>query len=66
MKRLLTVILLFITTPALFAFAPEGYKTNLPEGTFKRKRNGEIVQYDKKGKKIGKYKTIQGRFIKVQ
>ena len=31
-------------------------KKNLPQGTFKKKKDGTIVQYDKNGKKIGTYK----------
>jgi hypothetical protein len=38
----------------------------MPEGIFKKQRNGNFVQYDKKGKKIGTYKLKQGRLVLIK
>lgn len=39
---------------------------NPPQGTFKKTRSGKIVQYDKKGKKIGVYKLQSGTLVRVK
>ena len=38
----------------------------MPQGTFKKQKNGTIVQYDKNGKKIGKYKLDNGRYYRLK
>lgn len=38
----------------------------MPQGIFKKKRNGEFVQYDKNGKKIGVYKISNRKCVKVK
>ena len=35
-------------------------------GTFKKKRGGDIVHYDKNGKKVGVYKSVGRRYIKIK
>lgn len=60
MKRI--IIVFVISCFILPAFAGVNtvnnriYKKNLPQGTFKKKKDGTIVQYDKNGKRIGTYK----------
>lgn len=59
MKRFFAILsLLCIVTSAIAAEYPkyERKYTNLPQGTFKKKKDGTIVQYNDKGKKIGTYK----------
>ena len=35
-----------------------------PQGTFKKAKNGSIVQYDKNGKKVGVYKNYTRKYVK--
>ena len=66
MKKCLAIFLSFILiSPVLADTTKKKLNTN-PEGVFKKNRSGEFVQYDKKGKKIGVYKLINGRLIKVK
>ena len=55
---------MFATT-ALAAIPVRELK-NPPQGTFKKTRSGKIVQYDKKGKKIGVYKLKSGNLVRVK
>lgn len=67
MKRAITFFLLFMISAPVFAEAPKAvYKKNLPQGTFKKKKDGTIVQYNSKGKKIGTYKFSNGEYKKVK
>ncbi len=77
MKKFLTTIFIFgILSPAFAdindAKMPELNKAtikkhnNLPQGTFKKQKDGTIVQYDKNGKKIGKYKLDSGRYYRFK
>ena len=63
MKKLISLLILTCLTLPVLATIP---KQNLPTGTFKKKRNGTIVQYNDKGKKIGIYKLENGRYKKVK
>lgn len=69
MKKFL-VLLLIMLIPTVFAQvpnqAPALKKELLPQGTFKKKHNGDIVQYDKNGKKIGVYKMQYGKMVRVK
>ena len=56
MKKLIILFLLVMVPSAAIAEIPVKKIKNPPIGTFKKKRNGTIVQYDKNGKKIGTYK----------
>lgn len=50
-------------------FAPSPVRKQpktFPEGTFRKKRNGDVVQYNGRGKKIGTYKMINGKYEKVK
>lgn len=51
---------------AVFADIPARKYNNLPQGTFKKKRNGTIIQYNNQGKKIGEYKLNSGRLYRVK
>lgn len=69
MKKLAAIlIILSFISPAVFAAeAPKyKYKTAMPQGTFKKKRDGTIVQYDKRGKKVGTYKLQNGSYQKIK
>ncbi len=61
-KFVALLIIMYFVLPA-FAVIP---KKNLPHGTFRKKRNGTIVQYNDKGKKIGIYKLENGNYKKVK
>ena len=60
-----TVFILIIFSCS--AFAEEVYVKKIggyPQGTFKKARNGKIIQYDKNGKKIGVYKLNSRKIVK--
>ncbi len=68
MKRLfaLLVIMFFISG---MVFAEDTYikkYAGYPQGTFKKTRSGQIVQYDKNGKKIGVYKPSVRKYKKIK
>ena len=63
MKKLIAIFIIICFSLPAFAVIP---KKNLPSGTFKKKRNGTIVQYNDKGKKIGIYKLENGSYKKVK
>ena len=63
MQKLAAIfIIICFSLPAL-AVIP---KKNLPTGTFRKKKDGTIVQYNDKGKKIGIYKLENGSYKKVK
>ncbi len=67
MKKLAASLLIFFILPAAASEIPKyKYKTSMPQGTFKKKRDGTIVQYDKRGKKVGTYKLQNGNYKKVK
>ena len=66
MKRFLVIFLSVLLISPVWADLKPSKNTNLPEGVFRKTRNGEFVQYNQKGKKIGVYKIINGRFTKVK
>ena len=66
MKKLLTILVVLSIISPVFAKIPTVKHNNLPQGTFKKKSNGNIVQYNDKGKKIATYKMINGRLVKIK
>jgi len=66
MKKFLVILILLLSVPSVFSVAPAMKSQNLPQGTFKQKSNGEIVQYDKNGKKIGIYKIQYGKLVRIK
>ena len=66
MRIFLVLILLFSFASFVYAEIPEKKIKSFPEGTFKKARNGQIIQYDKNGKKVGVYKQYNGRFTKLK
>lgn len=66
MKKFLVIFLSLIMVLPVYAELAAKKTSNLPDGVFKKTRKGEIVRYDNQGKKIGVYKVINGRFIKVK
>ena len=78
MKKILSVlILLSCTLPVLAGiqsqvqpqrrkYVPVNRMKNPPVGTFKKKKDGTIVQYDDKGRKIGEYKLENNNYKKVK
>ena len=66
MKKFLVILILCAFTGSVWAEPPERKIKNLPEGTFRKTRNGTIVQYDKNGKKIGTYKMNSRKYVKVR
>ena len=63
MKKFLALLIVICFSLPVFAVIP---KKNLPSGTFKKKKDGTIVQYNDKGKKIGIYKLENGSYKKVK
>ena len=67
MKKFFAFLLIFSIMIPVFAEIPKKvYKKNLPQGTFKKTRNGTYVQYDSKGKKIGTYKLNNGELKRTK
>lgn len=67
MKKFFTLLIMFCIILPVFAVpaTPSGMK-NLPQGSFKKKKNGTFVQYDNRGKKIGTYKLDNGNLTKIK
>lgn len=67
MKRILILLIMlsFLSVAAL-AELPQNKHTNYPQGTFKKNKNGQIIQYDKNGKKLGVYKVTNKRYVKTK
>ena len=63
-KVIILLLSFFVCSSAMADYVLN--RANMPQGTFKKKRNGTIVQYDKKGKKIGVYKLSRGTYIKIK
>ena len=66
MKKFLVIFLSVIMVSPAWADLTTRNTKNLPEGVFKKTRNGNIVQIDKNGKKIGVYKVVNGKFVKIK
>ncbi len=66
MKKFFVIFLLLAFISPVWAELNTKKINNTPEGVFRKTRNGEIAQYDKKGKKIGVYKVVNGRYIRVK
>ena len=66
MKKFSTLLLIMMFGLAVNAQLPVKKLSNPPAGTFKKARNGTIVQYDKNGKKIGVYKIKNGKYVQVK
>lgn len=66
MKKFFVIFLLLAFISPVLAELNTKKINNTPEGVFRKTRNGEIAQYDKKGKKIGVYKVVNGRYIRVK
>ena len=66
MKKILISLMVLSFSLSVFAEIPQNKSANLPQGTFKKRRNGQIIQYDKNGKKLGVYRVTSGRYIKVK
>ncbi len=56
MKKFFAIFIMLCFCLPAFAQLPAKTLKNPPVGTFKKKKDGTIVQYDDKGKKIGTYK----------
>lgn len=66
MKKFLVIFLFLIFVSPVFSEVTTKKTNNLPDGVFRRSHSGDIVQYDKNGKKIGVYKVVKGKFVKVK
>ena len=66
MKKIFVIGLILMTCSTVLAESSVSYHRNMPQGTFKEKRGGEIVHYDKNGKKVGVYKSVGGRYVKIK
>ena len=66
MKRLLCIALMSMFATTALAAIPVRELKNPPQGTFKKTRSGKIIQYDKKGRKIGVYKLKSGNLTRIK
>lgn len=66
MKHVIILIILFCCVITVFAETDIKANANFPQGIFKKKRNGDIIQYSTKGKKIGIYKVSNGKYVKIK
>lgn len=64
MKKLVILILTFSLFLPTFAEISTRRIKNPPQGTFKKTKNGKIIQYDQNGKKIGIYKLESRQYKK--
>ena len=51
---------------SVFAFEPTAGQNKYPQGVFKKKRNGDLVQYNSDGKRIHTYKMKNGKILKIK
>lgn len=66
MKKIICLFLIGLFSTAALAAIPVRELKNPPQGTFKKTRDGKIVQYNKKGKKIGVYKLNNGNLMRIK
>ena len=66
MKKICVLFVILSFSLSVYAELPQTNLNNLPQGTFKKNRKGQYVQYDKNGKKVGIYKIPNGRYVKVK
>ena len=67
MKKFFALMLVFLVMFPVLAETPKKvYKKNLPQGTFKKARNGNFVQYDSNEKKVGTYKLNNGELKRIK
>ena len=66
MKKFLAFISIIAFIGSSYASPIKNEYSNYAQGTFKKKSNGTVVQYNSKGKKIGTYKNIKGKFVKIK
>ena len=66
MKKLLVLLILLAFSQLSYAELPTKKGHNFQEGVFKKKRNGDIVQYDKNHKKIHTYKIKNGKIVGIK
>ena len=66
MKKFIVLFSVLSLSLSVYAELPQRHFSNLPQGSFKKNRSGQYVQYDKNGKKIGIYKISNGRYVKVK
>lgn len=66
MEKLLVLLILLAFSQLSYAELPTQKGHKFQEGVFKKKRNGDIVQYDKNNKKIRTYKIRNGKIVSVK
>ena len=66
MKRFLIVLIMLLLTPVVNAKAAQTKVNTLSQGVFKKTWNGDIVQYDNKGKKLHTFKMKNGKVVKIK
>ena len=66
--KIILVIILITAYSAVVSAATSSVitKSQYPQGTFKKLHNGNFVQIDEKGKKIGTYKITNGKLTKIK
>lgn len=66
MKKLAVLFVILIFSLTVCAKTSVKHANKYPQGVFKKSWNGDIIQYDKKGKKTGIYKVKNGNAIKIK
>ena len=66
MKNLCILLIVLLFGLSAYAEITQNKPNNLPHGSFRKNRSGQIVQYDKNGKRIGLYKVSNGRYVKLK
>lgn len=73
MRKFLVLLTIFACTLSVWAeipqkrqYIPVNRMKNPPGGTFRKKKDGTIVQYNEKGKKIGEYQLQNSGYKKVK
>ena len=67
MKKVIVIMIMLLFCASVPAEQPViKYHKNMPEGTFKAKRNGDIVHYDKNGKKVGIYRASGRKYKRIK
>ena len=66
MKEVLTLFVMFVFVMSVYASEIQIKAKNYPTGTFKKARNGKIIQYDNNGKRIGVYEINSYKYKRAQ
>ena len=66
MKKLAVLFIILIFSLSVYAKTSVKRVNKYPQGVFKKSWNGDIIQYDIKGRKTGIYKIKNGNAVKIK